>query len=185
MKTVARHVFLPAVLALLLLPAAGRATDGTDPAPAVKPSSHMSGKQGIQHVVNVLKFVSWPEDRTGTSLVLCILGDNPFGTNLLSEAERVAKSKPVRIIADVSIEFTQYCHAVFVSPSESYRLPETLRQLGGKHLLTVSDIEGFAAAGGMVEFHEAAENKVSFSVNNKAAEAQGLRISSKLLTLSR
>lgn len=141
----------------------------------------------VGHLLNTFKFVTWPENMVKSErFVLCVLGDNPFGSSLYEiDNEQMVRSKPVRVVVDIAPDFAKYCHAVYVSSSESYRLLERLKELKGLPLLTVSDVQGFADAGGMVELRYERDNKVFIRGNQKAAEAEGLRISSKLLTLSR
>ena len=55
---------------------------------------------------------------------------------------------------------------------------------GKTGLLTVSDIKGFAAAGGVIELF-AEDGKMRFEINTRAAQRAGLRISSQLLKLAR
>ena len=51
------------------------------------------------------------------------------------------------------------------------------------HLLTVSDIPGFARQWGIVEF-KMVGNKVRFEINHNAARKDGLKISSRLLRVA-
>jgi hypothetical protein len=50
-------------------------------------------------------------------------------------------------------------------------------------VLTVSDIEGFTAYGGIIQF-KLVDNKVRFNINTDNARQAGLTISSKLLSLA-
>jgi hypothetical protein len=59
-----------------------------------------------------------------------------------------------------------------------------LDQLRGRPILTVSDADGFAEAGGMIGlFIE--DSRVRFAINLGAAESAHLTISSRLLNLAR
>jgi hypothetical protein len=73
---------------------------------------------------------------------------------------------------------------VFVSASERGRLPEILSALGSKSVLTVSEVEEFAARGGVINF-VLVDNRVRFEINPGAAKRSGLKISSELLRLGR
>jgi hypothetical protein len=57
-------------------------------------------------------------------------------------------------------------------------------RLGGAPVLVVSDEAHFASRGGMIGFFRDAD-RVRFEVNPAAAEAAGLRISSRLLGLAK
>jgi hypothetical protein len=73
---------------------------------------------------------------------------------------------------------------LFISRSERARLPELLNQLKGSPVLTVSDFEGFAQEGGMVNLH-LVNKTVKMEINPTVAEEAGLQISGKVLSLAR
>ena len=75
------------------------------------------------------------------------------------------------------------CHILFVAGSETPRLPGILGALGKAPVLTVSDLEDFAAAGGMIQFY-VRDEKIRFEINQQAAEDAGLKIDARLLQLS-
>jgi hypothetical protein len=63
-------------------------------------------------------------------------------------------------------------------------LPEIIGQLRGASVLVVGETDGFAQAGGTVQF-TLEEDRVRFMINPDAAERAGLRLSSKLLALAK
>lgn len=136
---------------------------------------------------NFTKFVEWPESSfhdAHSPIVIGIVGDDPFGAGLTS---LVAGQK----VQGRSIVITKYrrgddlrrCHVLFVSASERQRAMEILAALQDSGVLTVSDLDGFAAAGGVLQF-VMQENRVRFVVNLEAATQGKLRISAKLLALA-
>lgn len=152
----------------------------------VEAQAQSAASSKIDPILNTMKFVRWPEQsKPSHNFVFCILGNNPFGRELDALTERSVDGRPIRPIADISPSFAQYCHAVFIGDSEEKRLAAVLQELRGFPVLTVSDIAGFSAAGGMIEVQVDEQGKVSLAANQQSAESQGLRISSKLLTLSR
>jgi hypothetical protein len=56
--------------------------------------------------------------------------------------------------------------------------------LGSSSVLTVSELPGFTALGGMIEF-VMEEEKIGFYINAAMAEAAGLKLSSRLLRAAR
>ena len=93
-------------------------------------------------------------------------------------ANTLAVRRPADVLAAGS------CSVLFVSASEGHRLAEVLDQLRGRPILTVSDADGFAEAGGMIGlFIE--DSRVRFAINLGAAESAHLTISSRLLNLAR
>jgi hypothetical protein len=137
---------------------------------------------------NFTKFTDWPPKAFPSSnapLVIGIVGEDPFGKTIddVVSGEVVAGHPLVvkRLRADGDL---RGCHVLFISRSEKERLPEVLRQLKGSPVLSVSEIDGFAAQGGMVNLL-LANKTVKMEINQAAAEHAGLQISAKLLKLAR
>ncbi len=59
-----------------------------------------------------------------------------------------------------------------------------LASLAGSQTITVSDIDGFAEQGGMIQF-VLDEPYVRFVINNKAAQQNGITFNSQLLALAK
>jgi len=75
------------------------------------------------------------------------------------------------------------CHVLFVSASETKRLPALLAALKGSTTLTVGDMENFTGSGGMIQF-VAEDGRVRFVINVGLLSGAGLKVSSKLLSLA-
>ena len=67
------------------------------------------------------------------------------------------------------IEETGACHLLFISQSEKQRLPEILRRVPDRAILTVGDSEGSAKRGTIISFL-IEDGAVHFEVNMQAAE---------------
>ncbi|MEO7598803.1 MAG: YfiR family protein [Opitutus sp.] len=133
---------------------------------------------------NFTRFVDWPSHslETGSApFVIGILGTDPFGT-VLDEVVRGEKSndRPLVVKRFDRLEAVTNCHVLFVSRSETARLPAILKYLATQSVLSVSDIDGFAEAGGMIAL-VTANGKVRLKVNLDSARQAHLGISSKLL----
>lgn len=139
----------------------------------------------VGYIYNFMKFVEWPEGSVAQDYIVCVLGSNPFGNVVNSLGGKTIRGRGVRVVNDVQLEQTKYCHVVFVSRSESGRLMPSLLRMRRLPLLTISDIEGFAAKGGVIELSTSRAGEISFRVSQQNAEDVGLRVSSKLLSMSR
>ncbi|HEU5123058.1 MAG TPA: YfiR family protein [Verrucomicrobiae bacterium] len=136
---------------------------------------------------NFAKFVDWPSaafTNSAAPLVIGVLGQDPFGKDL----ENTVRNKNISgrsIVARTvgSIPDARQCHILFISNSESKRLREILEGLRGASVLTVGENEKFFVSGGMVNF-VVEGRKIRFQINDAAAKAAGLKISSKLLSLA-
>ena len=72
---------------------------------------------------------------------------------------------------------------LFVSASERNNFPQAL-QRAGNYCLTVGDVDGFTARGGIFRFL-LEDNKVRFEANMDAVRRSRLRVSAKLLKLAK
>ena len=86
---------------------------------------------------------------------------------------------PISVIATGICAF----RANFVSSSEADHIADVLRRVADKPVLTVSDIDGFAARGGILNF-VLRDKKIRFVINVQAADRAGLKLSSRLLKLA-
>jgi hypothetical protein len=91
---------------------------------------------------------------------------------------RTILQKPISTLTDA-----KECHVLFVSSSESKRLGEILDILRTSSVLTVGETDKFIAAGGIINFVSEGK-RIRFQINDVAAKAAGLKISSKLLSLA-
>ena len=136
---------------------------------------------------NFAKFIEWPAEafvEATSPFVIGTLGGNPFGSDL----ERTIRDKKINNRAIIFKEFRSLaeatnCHILFICASEKQRLPEILAGLRRTSVLTVGETEGFTASGGMVNFVQE-NNKIRFRINDQAAKAANLKVSSKLLSLA-
>lgn len=137
------------------------------------------------------KFVEWPPGVGGPSpetVILCVVGEDPFGFALdelaARGAEGLAEGIPVRVKHVRDLARSEGCHIAFLSNSERVRLKDHLAKATANHVVTVSDLEGFAHDGGMIQF-VLEDGRVRFWINRAAAERAGVRLSSRLLSLAR
>lgn len=131
------------------------------------------------------QFVYWPETaKTQGRLIFCIAGANPFGNALERLAREPVDGRSAEVINLVAIGDNINCDFIFVSRSEAASMDMILRKLAGKRMVTVSDIPGFAKAGGMVELTVDGD-RVGVTLNRKAAQKHGLEFNAQLLRLAK
>ena len=155
------------------------------PASALMPVEEYSVKAA--YLVNFAGFVRWPATAFASArspFVVCVAGEDPFGAAFGPFGGNKIDGHPleVRLVASSTAAPTG-CQILFVASSEVRRLPEILREAQRDAVLTVSDIDDFAADGGMIQLF-IRDRKVRFEINQKAAEAGGLKIDARLLKLA-
>jgi hypothetical protein len=136
---------------------------------------------------NFARFVDWPAQSfkaAGDPITICVVGENPFGGALDEATDRktvAGRGFAIRQTAAIGPDCD--CQILFISASERRRFRSILDSLKPVGILTVGEIQGFAAEGGVVNF-KLEGGKVRFEINIEAAERQQLHISSKLLSLA-
>lgn len=138
-------------------------------------------------IYNFARFTDWPEESFSGSddpLVLVIIGKDPFEKAIESIADRRVQGRTLRIKRITLPEEIDRCHMLFISTSEKDRLPEILEKIKNRPVLTIGEMEGYAASGGMINF-SVIKNKIRFEINIDVAKRSGLQISSKLLRLAK
>jgi hypothetical protein len=137
-------------------------------------------------IYNFANFVEWPRDTfqgESSSLVIYVLGKDPFGNILNSINGKTVQGKKVVIRQAMQIEEVKECHILFVSASEKRNLAYVLKSLKARHVLTIGDQDRFCQAGGMINL-VILNKRVGFEINVSAAKRAGIKISSSLLKLA-
>lgn len=170
-----RAASLGLMLVATTLPQPGRANAPSPLEQAVKAS----------YLFKFAPFVEWPPaaftsgDKT---FLICVAGEDPFGSVLddVVRGQRMA-NRPVRVRRLGASGSPAGCHMLFAGRSaETDYAP--FAPLAGQPVLTVSDHNG-GPTGAMIQFVMQA-GRVRFQIDDGAARACRLKISSKLLALA-
>jgi hypothetical protein len=134
---------------------------------------------------NFLKYTEWPTGRTAKAnapIIVCLFGGDPFAGNLQPMAGRTVNQQVIEIRSPRTIQETQVCSLLFIHSVEKPRWPELRMALRARSVLTVSDFEGFAESGGMIEFTKI-DNRIGAKINMAAVTAAHLQVEDRLLKL--
>jgi len=188
MRTVAAAAILGLVgTAAMTLPALAQdapatlADAGTSAATAVQPSREYLLKTAF--VFNFARYTTWPPPSPDGPFNFCILGEDDFGT-----AARYLDGQHLRE-RNIDVRFHRVgddlagCQLVYVTQPLAGQLDSLLPNLHAQRMLTVSDIPGFAARGGILGL-KIVDNRIRFEANPLAAKRAGLRLSAQLLKLA-
>lgn len=137
-------------------------------------------------VYNFIKFVFWPRESLppdAPEITLCVLGNDPLGNELESLSGKAAAGKALSVKRISSRDEASICQVLYICRSESRQVKEILKELP-RGVLTIGDMENFAAFGGMINF-VIKDRRISFEINPDAAATGEMRISSKLLSLAK
>lgn len=138
-------------------------------------------------IYNFTQFVEWeapPSSGAAAGFDICVLGDDPVAQPLAALPSAELKGAKVRVRLLAGEAEARSCRILFISRSARRDAAEAARQLRGPGVLTVSDAPRFARGGGVIGFFTE-NNRIRLEINLKAAREAGLRVSSRLLEVSR
>jgi uncharacterized protein DUF4154 len=172
---VARFPWL-ALLCSLLLHAAS--------APAATAAAPTEQQVKAVFVYNFTRFAEWPVgsfESPTQPLVIGVLGSDAFAAQLddVVRGEHVG-DHPLQVRRFRNAEEIGDCQILYIDQVERNQLGAALGRLGHRSTLTVSDIEGAARRGVMVEFAKS-DNRIRLLINVDSARAAGVTLSSNLL----
>lgn len=161
------------------------------------PVGYAEGAVNSESVVKVAllyklaQFVSWPASgRAGTISTsadpfrFCVLNERSLDEALAALEGRSVGDRAIAVKRLRSGSSPNTCDLLFVgkaaSASERWQV---LEQCRGRPILTISDSDGFAARGGMVEITKR-RKRLAFRINLAATRDTGIRIAAPLLELS-
>jgi hypothetical protein len=130
-------------------------------------------------------FVEWPSEAFEDSkspIIIGILAPDSF-CDLVEETvrgERV-KGRNIVVVRYRDVEEIERCHVLYVGYSEE--VERGISRGKYRNMLTVSDADNFISRGGILQLG-IERNRLKVKINHRAAKAEGLSISSKLLRLS-
>ena len=137
---------------------------------------------------NFATYIEWPSS-TFSDAPPFIIGE--IGNSEVNETmQAISKSKTV---GERKVEFRKFssvkeitnCQIVFISRTvPPKQQEEIIRNVATKQVLVVCESPGQAARGASINFFIEA-NKIRFEINTSVVKKQGLKISSKLLTMAK
>jgi hypothetical protein len=138
-------------------------------------------------LLNFLKYVEWPhtaESDTNAPLQICLVGEDRFGTSLSSLVKSKTIDGRTLTLKHCDAECTwRECRLLFVSGGENRMVEEIFAAVRGLPVLTVGETDDFLEKGGMISL-VTRDKTVRLEINLVAAEAAGLKISSRLLAVA-
>ena len=131
------------------------------------------------------QLIRWPEGVEARPVQFCTAGQGHVTSALKS---LIAVSEHKSFDADFALiatpkEATQCDYVYIHSDDGDFSLP-VIATTRGRAILTVSDIDGFADAGGVIELKRES-SQVAVLINMDALATQGLQDSSKLLSVAK
>ena len=138
-------------------------------------------------IENFTKYVTWPPlafDSSSAEFRACVVGNGTVGKAFENYAKNMITTHSIKTIRITSADEASQCHFIYFGESaEGGVTKRVLKADEGKPVLTIGEVPGFIAKGGIIKFKQL-ERKLSFEINPAAARQSGLEISSRLLKLA-
>ena len=139
------------------------------------------------YIYNFAKFTEWPAGAVppGQPLKMCVIGDQA----VVDELARLVKNRELagRKMAVSRLPLTgspETCHILYVSGVSADQAAHAVAGLADAPVLTLSDVEGFTAHGGIAQFFFE-RGRLRFDVDIPAVKRARLQISSRLLAMAK
>lgn len=155
------------------------------PEPALSSDAEREYQLKAGFLVNFARFIAWPENAFASpdaDIIICVMGENPFGNALEGARRKKIRSRGIQVVYADSLAALPKCHLLYVSKSEKNAIQQ-LHLDKTRPIVTVSDITGFAEAGGGIEF-VTRSSKLSFIINNSAIKDRQVQVRASLLELA-
>ena len=137
-------------------------------------------------IFNLAQFVVFPDScgpGAPKNFTVGILGTDPFGEEIDILTGKVIQNKAIQIRRYRHIDEVNDCNMLYIGASKKTGIKWILDRLDTRSILTISDMEGFAEYGGMINMITV-NNRIRFKVNLSQVKAAGLRISAHFLKLT-
>ena len=130
------------------------------------------------------QFVTWPAGSLPPDrFVLCVIGRGRFGGVLDQAVEgQKVQRRPILVRRYLAIGANPGCQLMYIAGSQEQSVANVLAITQGAPVLTVTDGQS-ATTMGMINF-VVIGGRVRFEIDQAAAAASGLAISSKLMSLA-
>ena len=150
--------------------------------PADSPESRLK----VAFLYNFTKFATWlePGFSAQSTISVCVLGKDAVSADLETIKTKTAQGRPLSLAVLSAVNQAKNCNVLFIGQSEKNKVSDILKTLGDSNVLTVSDIGGFATAGGIIELVNE-DGRITFDVNLDCARRVGLKLHAQLLKVAR
>lgn len=156
------------------LPDSAQADEGTDPTEDLIRSAM---------IFNFCKFVTWPESDMDT-LVLGVMANPQEQVDFSSIQGKAVNDGHLQVRRILSTDDLAGCQLVYIPKGKDEHLKSAFAAAQAESILTISEIDGFCAKGGIIQLVER-RGKLRFFINKEAAGESQLRLSSQLLKMAK
>lgn len=132
-------------------------------------------------VLNFVKYIQWPGESASNYFRIGVIGKSEIFHALKSMTDNRNETKQIKIEEVNDLTKEQY-KIIVISKSENGRITEILKKYKNKGILLVSD-EADSKNSAAINLVNVG-NKIRFEINTVEAQDEGVKISSKLVSLA-
>jgi hypothetical protein len=154
-------------------------------APLAQPAAAQVDERALKaaYLFNFIQFTQWPVP-PDEPFRLCVLGRTPLDEQLAQlEGKQVLAGLHISVRHVVLRDSLAGCHALYLDDSQRGQADEVLGKLGSAPVLTITDSDGLADRGLMIEIHKR-DARLGFEVNLKMARRANISFSARMLKLA-
>jgi len=131
-----------------------------------------------------LHYVEWSTKNGDKNLiVICVTNTDKFSETIHSLHKRAVNGRTISLQNIASYDDIEECDVLYIPTGKSTDLRQTLSKLENNNILTISDRQGSAKQGVILNF-PVENQKVMIEINIDAANKQSIRFSAKLLRIA-
>lgn len=139
----------------------------------------------IKRFFDFIKWPPGPANPDSGKLIIGIVGDTSISDYLDTLSGQIAiPDKRVMFKAITDLTQVKDCHVLIIGNIDAERLKEILSVTGNLPILSISETEGFAEIGVLINLFKI-DNNVKFEINYQSVKRSGLVFSSKLYKLAK
>ena len=132
-----------------------------------------------------LHYVEWSTKNGDKKLiVICVVKADKFSETIHSLHNRAVNGRTISLRKIASYDDINECDALYIPMTKSVKLRQIISKLKNNNILTISDRQGFAKYGIILNF-PVENQKVIIEINIDAANEQSIRFSAKLLRIAK
>lgn len=126
------------------------------------------------------KYIEWPEDKKKGDFIIAVMGESNI-TPLLKEMAEIKKvgDRNIKVVQLNDVKQGDFYHLLFIPSEQNQNFAEIKNTLNNQACLLVTESEGMARKGSMINFKDV-DGKLRFEVNTQKLESSGLKMSQEL-----
>ncbi|RUA33908.1 MAG: YfiR family protein [Bacteroidetes bacterium] len=126
------------------------------------------------------KYIEWPEDKKKGDFIIAVMGESNI-TPLLKEMAEIKKvgDRNIKVVQLNDVKQGDFYHILFIPSEQNQNFAEIKNTLNNQACLLVTESEGMARKGSMINFKDV-DGKLRFEVNTQKLESSGLKMSQEL-----